>query len=115
MIHSAAVLLILFTVGLAGCSNASLDSGQYQPDSTHGMALYRAQCSSCHDTGRQNAPSIKDAEDWDIQTFAQLGIVRQHFAMNLLPGAHAARFTQHDEADVLYFMEQEIIQHDASY
>lgn len=113
MIHRT--LGFIMPVILAGCAQSELESQPYQPDYSHGMALYEGKCGSCHDNGKKNAPSIKDPEEWDIQTLTNPGIVEQHRRMRFLGGVDPVRLSQYDEADVLFYIHQEIGDREASY
>lgn len=94
---------------LAGCSNTQPEHQDYQPNLSHGEAVYQGQCGSCHDSGKRSAPSIADGEDWDLHTLAGPGIVRQHLAMNLLKGPGGqSHLSEYDEADVLFYIKNEI-------
>jgi cytochrome c5 len=94
---------------LVGCSNTQPEHQAYQPDLSHGEAVYQGQCGSCHDTGKRGAPSIADGEDWDLQTLAGPGIVQQHLAMNLLKGPGGqSRLSEYDEADVLFYIKSAV-------
>jgi mono/diheme cytochrome c family protein len=104
----------IFMTFLAGCSNAPVVPPPYQPDLANGKALYVGQCGGCHDSGNRNAPSIRDPEEWDIQTLTRPGIVRQHLALNLLSPA-GARLSEYDEMDVLSYVHQEIGDREANY
>ena len=108
------LLGFIFMALVAGCSNTQVEKTPYQPDIAHGMTLYAGQCGGCHDSGTRNAPSIRDPEEWDIQTLTRPGIVHQHLAMNLLRGS-SARLSEYDEADVLFFIHREIGDREANY
>lgn len=96
-------------LALVGCSNTQPEHEAYQPDLSHGEAVYQGQCGSCHDTGKRNAPTLADAEDWDLQSLSTPGIVRQHLAMNLLKGrGDQNALSEYDEADVLFYMKSEV-------
>jgi mono/diheme cytochrome c family protein len=109
------ILGFIFLIILTGCSQSELDAQSYEPDYSQGMAVYEGQCGRCHDSGKKNAPSIKDPEEWDIQTLMRPGIVGQHFSMRLLHGPSQTRLSQYDEADVLYYIRQEIGDREESY
>ena len=104
---SKLIPVVLFMAILAGCSNSPVDSAAYKPNYAKGKIIYERQCRSCHDTGKQGAPSIKNIEDWDTTTLFRPGITQQHLVMNLLKGPGAA-LSEHDEADVLYYLDEEI-------
>ena len=100
----------------AACSNQKPMGQAYQPDYARGMSLYEGQCGSCHDAGRKSAPSIRDAEEWDLRTLTGPGAVQQHLAMNWLPeSVRRQGLSENDEADVLYYIKQEIGKSDTGY
>lgn len=113
--HALFLLFILALLVNAACSNQKPAGQAYQPDYARGMALYEGQCGSCHDSGKKSAPSIHDAEEWDLRTLAGPGAVHQHLAMNWLPGRVRQGFSENDEADVLYYIRQEIGNADTGY
>lgn len=103
------IALTCATLALAGCSNTQPEQETYQPDLAHGELVYKGQCGSCHDAGKRSAPALSDAEDWDLQSLSAPGIVRQHWAMNLLKGqGYQNPLSEYDEADVLFYMKSEI-------
>jgi cytochrome c5 len=110
-------LCSLFAVlASAACSNQKPVGQAYQPDYARGMSLYEGQCGSCHDAGRKSAPSIRDAEEWDLRTLTGPGAVQQHLAMNWLPERVRQKgLSENDEADVLYYIKQEIGKADTGY
>ena len=112
-------LFLFFSLALlvnAACSNQKPVGEAYQPDYARGMTLYEGRCGSCHDSGKKSAPSIHDAEEWDLRTLAGPGAVQQHLAMNWLPGrVRQQGLSQNDEADVLYYIKQEIGNADTGY
>ena len=99
---------------LAGCSHSPVDSTTYKPDYARGKAIYESQCRSCHDTGKRGAPSIKDIEDWDTTTLTRPGITQQHLVMKLLQGPNAS-LSEHDDADVRYYLFEEIGDREENY
>ncbi len=106
----------LLAMTLAGCSNTQPEHQVYQPNLPHGEAVYKGQCQSCHEAGKRNAPSITDAEDWDLQTLSAPGVVQQHLAMNLLEGqGRRAQLTQYDESDVLFYIRNAVGEGDSKY
>lgn len=108
-------LALLCVSLLAGCSGGSPDAGHYQPDYNRGLTLYNAQCGSCHEDGRLNAPSIHDQEEWDPGTLSRPGVMRQHLAMNWLSAVRSAPLSEYDEADVLFYLQQELGKAESSY
>ena len=114
--HSRFLFFILALLINVACSNQKPAGQAYQPDYARGMALYEGQCGSCHNSGKKSAPSIHDAEEWDLRTLAGPGAVQQHLAMNWLPGRGRRQdFSENDEADVLYYIRQEIGNADTGY
>jgi cytochrome c5 len=114
--HYLFLFLILGFLVNAACSNQKREGEAYKPDYERGMVLYEGQCGSCHDSGKRSAPSIHDAEEWDLRTLAGPGAVQQHLAMNWLPGrVRRQSFSENDEADVLYYIKQEIGNADTGY
>ncbi len=107
----------MLMAGFAGCTNTQPTTpvAVHAPDYAHGNAIYASQCGSCHEVGKRNAPSIKDAEDWDVRTLERAGIVRQHLALNLLDGNGRDRLSDNDETDVLFYMKQTIAERESAY
>jgi|GEM_PF-830128 len=103
------VLCLAVLFGLPGCSTRTPEAEVHQPDFMNGMALYKGQCAQCHDAGKRNAPSIKEAEEWDFQSLNTPGIVQRHVAMSLLKTyGERANLSEYDEIDVLYYIRKEI-------
>ncbi len=111
------ILLIMSIVSLVACSSTEKKArGQsYQPDPFHGKNLYKNDCGSCHDTGNEGAPSLKDSEEWDVQSLSRLGIVKDHQKRQFLPGANPSKLSAEDEADVLYYIRTELSVREAGY
>lgn len=105
---------LLLVACIAGCSNSPVDSTSYKPNYANGKSIYASQCRSCHDTGKQGAPSIEYVDAWDRTTLFRPGIIRQHLEMKLLQGAGAA-FSAHDEADVCYYIDEQLGDREEAY
>jgi len=87
-----------------------------QPDLLHGKAIFKAQCASCHEQGRKNAPSIKDAEEWDIQTLKAPGVLARHGTLRGTLGApKISTLSTADEVDVLTYIEGQVNEIDPRY
>ncbi len=87
-----------------------------QPDLVHGKAVFKAQCARCHEQGRNNAPSIKDAEEWDIQTLKTPGVFARHGTLRGAPRASGMSvLSSSDEVDVLTYIEGQVNEIDPRY
>ena len=117
MKHFGLILLIMSIVSLVACSSTEKKApGQsYEPDRLHGKSLYKNDCGSCHDTGNEGAPSLKDSEEWDVHSLTRLGIVKDHEKRQFLPGANRSKLSGEDEADVLYYIKTELSGREAGY
>lgn len=87
-----------------------------QPDPVHGKSIFKAQCASCHEQGRKNAPSIKDAEEWDLQTLKAPGVLARHGTLKGSLGApRFSALSTSDEVDVLTYIEGQVNEVDPRY
>lgn len=110
MNHFGLILLAILLVSLVACSSTDkkVPGQSYQPDPLHGKSLYKNYCGRCHDTGTEGAPGLKDSEEWDLQSLARPGIVKDHEKRRLLTGANGSKLSGEDEVDVLYYIKTEL-------
>ena len=114
------ILRFLFPLGfgvlMVACSSTPPTPDVVKaPDAAHGMALYKQQCAACHDAGK-NAPSLRDAEDWDIKLLDAPGIVQKHQSMRMPSGfSGPGRLQAQDERDILYYLRTVIDEAELKY
>lgn len=81
------------------------------PDYGRGARVYQRNCSSCHDGGHRDAPTLDDIEAWDERSFQWDALLRQHVAQGFLsmpPEGGHPELSETSMNDVLFFMETKI-------
>ncbi len=113
---SAALSLSATGHMLEGCTSAPPErapepEASRAPDYARGARVYRVYCSSCHDGGQRDAPTLDDIEAWDDRSFQWDTILRQHAAqgfMSMPPEGGHPELSETSMNDALFFMETKI-------
>ncbi|MGZ8217031.1 c-type cytochrome [Methylomagnum sp.] len=107
--------LMILTLILSACSKTATHpppSGHaHQPDYRQGMYVYNAHCGECHNTGKNNAPSLYDPLEWDTRALGFPGIFENHASKGFLgmpgKGGHDA-LSEDNIADAVHYMIRQI-------
>jgi cytochrome c5 len=91
-----------------------LPSG-YRPDIRHGAKIYAAYCGNCHDKGKNGAPQLDDAEEWDERADAWPADIDRHVKLGFLAmparGGHA-KLSDADISDTIYYILSQVAAND---
>lgn len=107
--------LILSALILSACTHSGgkiiPSNHAHQPNYQQGMSVYNAHCGECHNTGKNNAPSLYDPLEWDTRAMGMPGILEEHAKKGFLGmpargGDHA--LTDDNIADALHYMIRQI-------
>jgi cytochrome c5 len=87
----------------------------YRPDIRHGAKIYAAYCGSCHDKGKNGAPQLDDAEEWDERADAWPADIDRHVKLGFLSmparGGHPG-LSDADISDTIYYILTQVAAND---
>lgn len=103
---------LLGCAALGGCADApppvvTAPVEPREPDYARGARLYQIYCGACHDTGKNDAPTLDDIEAWDDRASQWDAILRQHAARGFLDmpaQGSQVELSEQNMNDVLFFM-----------
>ena len=110
--------IIISLMALFGCPGASAEKAQNATtgsklDLSNGRKIYATSCSECHDTGKNAAPRLNDAEAWKTRSFEWFSVLKQHASKGLLkmpPKGQHFEISDQEIADAVFYMTEEINQ-----
>lgn len=97
---------------LTGCSDSrTARTASLSPDYARGRHIYNTFCAPCHDTGKNDAPTLDDVDEWDTRSLGLQSVLPGHVSKGFLTmpakGGHAG-LTDRNLTDAVYYMVREI-------
>lgn len=104
---------------LASCAHhpepAAPTTAGYRPDIRHGAKIYTAYCGSCHDKGKNGAPQLDDAEEWDERAEAWPADIENHVRRGFLampPRGGYPKLSDADISDAIHYILSQVAAND---
>jgi len=120
--HYCPVIALCVGALLTSCANPPAQPSKsvpfasgYRPDIRHGAKIYAAYCGSCHDKGKNGAPQLDDAEEWDERADAWPADIDRHVKLGflLMParGGHP-ELSDADISDTIHYILSQVAAND---